>query len=188
MMSTAIVPGSLSALAQSSGMSLAESFLSCDVLVVVDVSGSMDTDDSRGNRRRFDVAVEELRRLQGDLPGKVGVVAFSTDVQFCPGGQPLFLGGGTDLTRALQFVKVADGTVQFIVVSDGLPDSPPSALATARQFKSRIDCIYVGPEADRRGADFLRQLAQQSGGRYVVADRAAELAMETKRLLLSVAT
>ncbi len=187
-MSTAIVPGSLSALAQSSGMSLAESFLSVDVLIIVDVSGSMDTDDSRGGRRRYDVAVEELRRLQGDLPGKIGVVAFSTDVQFCPGGQPLFMGSGTDLTKALQFVRVADGTVRFIVVSDGYPDDAASALATARQFRSRIDCIYVGAEGDQQGADFLRKLARQSGGRYLVAEKAAELATEAKRLLLSVAT
>ena len=33
-----------------------------------------------------------------------------------------YIGAGTNLAGALQFVKVADGLVKFIVISDGQPD------------------------------------------------------------------
>jgi len=183
-MSTSIVPGSLGAMAQRDGISIAESFLSADVIVIVDVSGSMATRDSRGGQQRYEVACQELERLQRDLPGRIAVVAFSSSVQFVPGGQPPFLGGGTDLAGALRFVQVADGCVRFVVISDGYPDEPERALALASQFRSQIDVVYVGPESDRIGREFLEMLARAAGGRYVVADRAAELAERVETLML----
>jgi len=45
-MSSSIVKGSLGAMAQASGQSLAQSFISCDVIVLCDTSGSMGTMDS----------------------------------------------------------------------------------------------------------------------------------------------
>jgi len=182
-MTTAIVPGSLGAMAQGAGTSLAEAFLGADVLVLVDVSGSMATPDSRGGQRRYDVACSELRKLQAEMPGKVGVIAFSGNVEFCPGGVPPLMAGNTDLAAALRFAQPADGTVRFIIVSDGEPDAPGEALRVAGTFKSRLDTVYVGPESERGGADFLRRLAAASGGRHVVADRAMDLAAATQGLL-----
>lgn len=184
-MNTAIVAGSLRSIAQRDGVSLAESFLSADVICIVDVSGSMDSHDSRGDRKRYDVACEELARLQSEMPGKITVVAFSDTVRFCPGGVPVFEGCGTDLAEALKFVKVADGTVRFIVISDGMPNDRDRALAIAKTFKSVIDVVYVGSESDRSGAHFLRQLAAAAGGHFVVAARATELAEKAKSLMLS---
>ncbi len=183
-MSTAIVKGSLQSVAEQSNASIAESFMGCDTLVIVDVSGSMAERDARGGRERYQVACDELKRLQQSLPGKVGVVAFSTYPEFAPGGMPNFQGGGTNLTAALEFVRVADGTVKFVVISDGEPNDERSALAIARSFTSKIDTVYVGPESDRRGADFLRRLAEASGGRYVVAEKADQLADQVQRLML----
>ena len=183
-MPTAIVPGSIGAIAQRDGISIAESFLSADTIVLIDVSGSMAAHDSRGGQSRYDVACQELARLQHDLPGRIAVVAFSSSVQFVPGGRPPFLSGGTDLAAALRFVQVADGTVRFVVISDGYPDEPERALALASQFQSQIDVIYCGPEADRIGREFLEMLARAAGGRYVVADRAAELAERVQTLML----
>lgn len=182
---TALVPGSLGAIAQRDGVSVAESFLSADVIVLVDTSGSMTVQDSRGGRQRYQVACEELAHLQADLPGKVGVVAFSSGTVFVPGGIPPFLAGGTNLAGALHFVKCADNCVRFIVISDGEPDNPSEALAVARTFRSQIDCVYVGPEGDRRGADFLRELAQVGRGQQVVADRVTELAHKVEQLMLT---
>lgn len=183
-MTTALVPGSLGAVAERDGKSLAETFLSADAIVVVDTSGSMEEMDARGGKSRYDVACEELRRLQRDLPGKIAVIAFSSWVQFEPSGVPTFLSGGTNLAEALRFVKPADGCVKFVVISDGYPDNETEAVQVARTFESKIDTVYVGPEDERSGADFLKRLAASTGGRNVVAEKAIELAETVETLLL----
>lgn len=183
----AIVPGSLSAISARSGGSLAESFVSADVVVLVDTSGSMHAKDSRNSQSRYDVACEELAKLQANMPGKIAVLAFSSDVEFCPGGVPRFFSGGTALHKALKFARVADVPgMRFIVISDGQPDDESSALREAQQYKARIDVIYVGPESElMHGREFLERLAQASGGTFVTAKCAELLAEKTERLLLS---
>ncbi len=184
-MNTSIVAGSLSDVAQRKGESVAESFMQADTVIVVDVSGSMDTCDSRDGLSRYTVACQELTHLQASLPGKVAVVAFSEAVEFVPGGVPSFMGKGTALHLALEFVRIADGTVGFIVISDGQPDDPASCLRIARTFRSKIDCVFTGPEGDLYGgAAFLRQLAEASGGQYVLAAQAQELAKKVETLML----
>ncbi len=187
MNSTALVPGSLGALAKQSGASLAETFLSADVIVICDTSGSMGMHDSRGGKSRYDVELEELARLQADLPGKVAVIAFSSDVMFCPNGAPFNYGGGTDMAKALNFAHVADvDGMRFILISDGMPDSANEALTAAGKYRNRIDTIFVGPENDAEGGRaFLAKLAKASGGKAVTADRAKELASHVERLLLA---
>jgi len=184
--SQAIVTGSLSDVAKREGMSLAESFLSADAVVLVDVSGSMDARDSRGGLSRYDVALQELAELQKRLPGKVAVIAFSDSTMFCPGGQPPLLGSGTNLAGALRFARVADvPDMRFVVISDGMPDDQDGALAEAAKYRAHISTVYVGPESDLEGGRaFLAQLAAKSGGQSVTADRAQELAAKTATLLL----
>ncbi len=186
-MQTAMVPGSLSAVAKREGQSLAETFLSADAVIIVDVSGSMCTHDSRGGRRRYDVALEELAQLQAHMPGKLAVLAFSDDCIFVPGGQPPYLGGRTNLAGALRFAKVADVLgVRFIVISDGQPNDEHEALAVAKTYNNRIDTVFVGPENDWHGGQaFLQQLAAASGGQHMTADRVQELADKAERLLLT---
>ncbi len=185
-MTTALVPGSIGAIAKREGMSLAESFVSADVIVIVDVSGSMDANDSISGRSRYEVALEELANLQNANPGKIAVLAFSGETLFVPSGQPPKLFGSTNLAGALKFAKMADtGDIRFVVISDGQPDDSEAALREARQFKSRIDVVYVGPESSPIGRDFLNRLAKSRGGTVVTADKAAQLAAQTQRLLLS---
>ncbi len=182
--SNQIVAGSLGALAKQQNQSLAETFVNCDCVVIVDTSGSMHSQDSRGGRSRYDVACDELRQLQANLPGKIGVIAFSNHVMFCPGGQPVDFGGGTDLERALKFTKIADVPgMRFIVISDGDPDDREAALKIAATYQNRIDVIYVGPESMPAGRDFLAQLAKVSGGQAITADRAQELSKSVQFLL-----
>ncbi len=184
---TAIVQGSLSAVAQRDGKSLAESFLNANAVIIVDTSGSMRTCDSRGGKPRYDVALQELAQLQLHMPGKLAVIAFSDNTIFCPGGQPPLLGGGTDLAGALRFAKVADVPgMRFVVISDGQPDDEREALAVAQTYTNRIDTIFVGPENDWHGGrSFLQRLAAASGGQHIAADRVQELASKTEQLLLS---
>jgi len=182
-MSKAIVVGSLQAIANQNNQSLAETFLNADVIVIVDTSGSMSIDDSRGGKKRYDVACQELAQLQANLPGKIGVIAFSNSAVFCPGGQPMYLGGSTEMDTALKFAKAADVEgMQFILISDGQPDSPAETLNVARTFKNKISTIFVGPEGGH-GEAFLAQLAQVGGGQAVKAEKAQELAAVTTYLL-----
>lgn len=184
-MNSAMVVGSLAQIANQEHKSIAETFISCDDVVIVDVSGSMNSPDSRGGRKRYDVALEELAELQRNLPGKIGIIAFSDFVQFVPGGIPPFLHGGTDLAKALRFAKVADVSgMRFVLISDGLPDSEDEALAVARMYKNRIDTVHVGPEGDLSAREFLERLARTSGGVHVDSPRVLELESNVRKLLL----
>lgn len=180
---TQMVAGSIGAIARQQGQAIAVSFISAEIIAVVDVSGSMDSHDAHDHQSRYAVACQELATLQAAHPGQVAVVSFSSSVQFCPGGVPIYEGGGTDLAGALRFVKVADGTVRFVVISDGQPDNSEAALAVARAFNSRIDTVYVGPE-DGSGAEFLRQLSAAAGGQHVTTD-VGQLCGQVERLLLA---
>lgn len=181
---TAIIPGSLGAIARSQHISLAESFMSASCVVVFDSSGSMAATDGSDGRSRYDTACAELANLQGHLPGKIAVLSFSDEVVFCPDGRPLYLGGGTDLARALRFARQADVSgMRFIVISDGDPNSRSEALAEAAKFKNKIDVIYVGPEDMPHGREFLTRLAQASGGQAITAERALQLESSIRYLL-----
>lgn len=183
-MTTAIIHGSIGAIAQQSGKSIAETFINAHCIIIVDTSYSMHNQDSRGGKSRYSVACNELTHLQGTLPGKLALLSFSDDVQFCPSGIPFDFGGGTDLAKALKFAKVADlaSGMRFIVISDGEPNDESEALKIAKTYRNRIDTIFVGPEGGS-GQAFLNQLAKASGGQHVTADRVAQLADKTQKLL-----
>lgn len=183
MANRAIVPGSLAAVANRDGLSLAESFLNCEVLVLIDQSGSMAAQDAPGGKSRFDAADDELFRLQRQHVGQVGVISFSTDVEFNPGGMPNREGRITNMAKALNFARIADGACKVILISDGLPDSEGAALAAAAKYQHPIHTIYIGPE-DGQGRDFLGRLAQATGGRSLQSDAPGLLAESVNELLL----
>ena len=179
-----IVTGSMADMAARQNQSLAQTFVNAECVVIVDTSGSMAVDDSRGGKSRYDVACEELAALQGSKPGRIAVLSFSNLTMFCPDGKPFNQQGGTDLAEALRFARIADVPgIQFIVISDGEPDSQESALKAAAKYKAKIDVIYVGPEYSPTGREFLRKLAAASGGSLVTADRGKALAESAMRLL-----
>ena len=74
-----IAKGSLLDVANQNKITLAETFLNCDGVAIVDISSSMTTDDSRGGKSRFDVAREELKILQENFSGKIAIIAFADD-------------------------------------------------------------------------------------------------------------
>ena len=185
-MNNTVVVGSLSAVAKSNKTSIAESFVDVEAVVLIDVSGSMNTNDARDGQSRYDVAVQELGELQRAMPGEIAIIGFSSDAEFSPGGVPSYSGGSTDLAKALRLAKLADvAGVRFIVISDGQPNSEREALDVAFGFTAPIDTIFVGPETDTQGRDFLSRLAQKHQGRSVLASHAKELAGTVKTLLLA---
>lgn len=183
-MNTAIVPGSLQAIAQSQNKSIAEAFINADCVIIVDTSGSMSSKDAPGGRSRYEAACEELKHLQASHPGRIAMLAFSDDVQFCPGGIPPFLGSGTNMAGALKFAKIADMPgMQFILISDGEPDNPLATLSIAREYQNKISTVYVGPE-NGSGRFFLEQLAAATGGKYTIAERTKELKASIEKIYL----
>lgn len=185
-MNNQIVVGSLGAIARQNNKSLAESFMQCDLIIMVDCSGSMASTDSRGGKSREVVAAEELKNLQNSLPGKIAVIGFASGARFCPSGIPSAEGGMTNMADALKFVKIADAIpdMKFFLISDGQPDNEGETLKVAKTFKNHISTIYVGPEDSPSGRDFLQKLAAATGGQTITADRAKELAASVQTLLL----
>jgi hypothetical protein len=182
-MTQAIVPGSLAAISGKANMSLAESFLNVDALIVVDTSASMHTKDAAGGEERYFAACRELERLQATLPGKIGVISFSDYAKFCPGGVPEFISTSTNLVGALKFIQTADNLgIKFVVISDGEPDDEQAALDLARKFKTKLDVVYIGREGGG-GRLFLGRLAEASGGKYMAADLAKDLNQKVQLLL-----
>lgn len=183
-MNTQIIQGSLGAVAQQNGKSIAESFVNADCIIIVDTSSSMGQHDSRGGKSRYEVACEELKNLQASLPGKLALLSFSDDVIFCPNGIPYNYESMTDLAKALKFAKMGDlsSGMRFIVISDGEPNDEDQALKVAKTYKNKIDTIYVGPE-NGDGQKFLQKLARASGGQGVTAAQVKELESTVKHLL-----
>ena len=186
-MTRAITVGSLAAISKNENLTLAESFLSVDAILVVDMSGSMGANDAPGGISRYDAAEQELRQLQKQLPGKVAVVAFSNSPQFCPGGVPPRMGGSTDMGAALRFVHAADGCAQIVLISDGEPNSEAETLAVAREFAHKIDTVYIGPESGHyaRGRSFLEKLAAATGGTSMKSAAPGLLKEQVESLLLT---
>ena len=183
-MNNAIVTGSIAAVSKRENVSLAESFLSVDVMTIVDTSGSMHIKDAPGGRTRYQAACDELAAIQSSNPGKIGVIAFSSTAQFCPGGVPLDFGGSTNMAGALRFAKVADNLgIKLILISDGEPDNRKDTLDVARTFKSHIDTIYIGSERDGSGRRFLEELAAATGGRFEKSVAPAMLGEPVLKLL-----
>lgn len=197
--SNAITEGSLKDVAQRKNIGVAEAFANADQIVLLDVSGSMDMRDvgvEGGSLRsslfgngpsRHDAAEEQLKKLQAKYPGRLALFCFSDNTVYCPNGIPERLNGTTDMADGLKVVKEADGTgMGFTLISDGEPnyDVEEETIRIARTFKSKIDCIFIGPRNDP-GEEFLRRLARESGGIYVRTDKVGDFYDDEERLLLS---
>lgn len=185
-MSNQIVVGSLSQISQATGQSLAESFMSASTILLLDCSGSMSIPDAPGGITRQKAAQNALIRLQEDNAGKLALICFADYAVFSPTGLPVQCGGLTNMAGALRYVQPADDTdTQFILVSDGSPNSEQETLKVAAEFKTPISCVFIGPEDDREGGrKFLERLAKASGGKSYASDAPGMLGASVEKLLL----
>lgn len=166
-MNNLAIRGSLTDLAEHQNTHLANVFMDVQHVIIVDCSGSMAAHDARdGEKTRFEAACLELRKLQSQHQGKIAVFGFADKVAFFPGGLPeMNVGTSTDLVNALEYVQDLDDTdVTFDLISDGLPDDPAGSMDVVRQFETKINTIYIGPN-DESAIDFMRRLALTSGGK-----------------------
>jgi hypothetical protein len=160
-----VAEGSLKDIMLQTGKPFAVLFRNCDIAVICDGSGSMESSDSRDGRVRFDVLTEELLKIQSQYPGKVCVIGFSNSAQVLTGGYPVLYGGGTNMVEGLLAAKPLDGTrAKLVLISDGCPDSQEKTLKVARTFKSKINTIFVGKPDDEDAKRFMAKLASVTGG------------------------
>lgn len=186
MVNQQIVVGSLAEMAQKNNVSLAESFLNCEALILLDLSGSMESSDTPTGETRRKVATEHLIKLQKSYSGKIALFCFADYIVPCPLGLPQDCGGSTNLHKALEYLKQYDDAgMKIIVISDGSPNDPEKCLEIAKTFVNRIDVIFVGSETDYdRGRKFLERLAALTGGKSVKSDAPGELFNEAQTYLL----
>lgn len=133
-------------------------------LLLLDCSGSMASVLATGQR-----AIDALRQVVADVRGSIVVPA----AQFgagptCYVDQIPEPSGGTPLAQAIAFGR-AERKQHLVVISDGMPDSPDTAMVEARQFGGKIDAIYVGDDGGP-GAKFMAELAAVTGGSGSVGD------------------
>lgn len=160
------VKGSLQSIANKTGITVAQAFVDCEIVVLMDVSASMRADDYYDGNTRYKKACNQLAKLQSENPGKVCLISFNDRQAFCPSGIANWPSGSTDIAGALNFIKRIDNTgIKIVLISDGEPDDEQPALDQARQFKTKINCIYIGVEGES-GADFLRRLSAVTGGQF----------------------
>lgn len=181
-----IIVGSQQDIANKSNQTLAQTFLSCDLIAVVDISSSMDSRDASNGKSRWEVARKNLVSLQGRYQGKIALIEFALRANYNPSGDLSRPYGSTNLTEALEFVHVADDCgIKIIVVSDGEPDSKDAALAIATRFTQKIDAIYCGDERDLSGGrKFLERLVSVTGGKLISSDSPGLIGDSIEKLYL----
>ena len=163
-----------------------------DILIAVDVSKSMMTQDVKPNRlERTKLAIKDLvKKLKGD---RIGLIAFAGEAFLvCPltvdyNGFLLSLNdlnidtiprGGTDLSNAInQAIKSYGGIGQpykaFVLVTDG-EDQEGDALATAHKAKEKGIMIYTvgigtqeGDLIQVQNADGQREFLKDAQGNFI---------------------
>lgn len=141
--------------------------------LLLDYSGSM---EERTDGRHLDSPqprkIDALREVVHDLRSRNDVrfrtIIFGADVRECDAEIPE-PAGGTPLAEAIE-MATALGATHIAVASDGIPDSPESAMNAAKRNPGlKIDVFYVGPE-NSHGKLFLAELAKASGGAFGVSD------------------
>jgi|GEM_PF-4534704 len=127
-------------------------------VILCDVSASMNepvTDEGR----KIDVLIKVLENFPD---AKIYEFSWGTKIVF--GGTLSNPHGGTDLAEAFQSMKKFSHD-EFILITDGMPDSARDALNESKGLK--INIIYVGPQPV---PDFLKDLAKATGGKFENVD------------------
>jgi len=138
-------------------------------MLLVDVSGSMDSRIATGERR-----IEALRKVVATLlkthPVPVGAFGLPSrrGVGMVDGNHIPEPEGGTPLAEAIEFART-QGANHAVVVTDGMPDNDRAAFDEARQFGGPIDVFFIG-DAGEYGAQFCQRLADLTGGTANVTD------------------
>ena len=159
-----MVKGSVAQVATSNRTTLGQAiFDNVEVLLMVDRSYSMTTNDGPDRTTRFDQAIKASGNVQREHPGKVLILQFDDEWAFKPNGYIDYPGGGTDITGLLHYIKrlgIDDMGIKLILTSDG-EDNADGAVQIAEKFNCKIHTIFCGAGGGSRTLDAI---AKASGG------------------------
>lgn len=139
-------------------------------LILADISGSMAGCSSIANLSCWDCLKQALQ-AQGE---RAAVLAFETLVYETTADDLPQPTGATNLTGALEHATALE-PLHVLVISDGEPNDPKTALTAACQLANDciIDVLYIGPN-NEKAKQFMRSLAEVGRGRYMEFDLTAE--------------
>ncbi len=138
------------------------------IVVLADVSGSMETRDS-GTREKK-TRLQLLREALSDIPEGVVIIAFSDDAREVTRDQIRCEHGGTDLAAGIR-AAVKYQPVRTVIMSDGEPDSESLARQAIEELTGIVDVVYCGDPKNRHASEFLQSLAKAgAGGFYKTGD------------------
>jgi len=178
-----IIIGSIKDVASKSNITISEAFLDAKMLVLADISGSMNIQLSEEGRR-IDKARSELTNIQNENQGKVALIAFSDQCEYRYDGTLPEPSNITNLYAALQLAKQVDGLdIEIVVICDGHPDNAKRCLEFAANFETKIHTIFIGEESDTYGIEFMEKLAHNSGGESFFTENAKLLGKKMQLLL-----
>lgn len=133
----------------------------CD-MVIADLSGSMAERAFEG-KSRYQCLQEALKPFKG----RVQVLAFNSRVwEVDADALPT-----PDMYTAMH--KALDTAIQLepihvLLISDGIPDSKPSAIDSATQLANNciIDTMYIGPQDETAAIETMKEIAHIGRGRF----------------------
>lgn len=184
--------GSIAQVAKATGQSEADAMLMASTVVAVDTSGSMGSMDAGHDRteERYEVACNELEKLQAARPGEIVVMSWSGDAVWDLHGTPTNQGGGTNILAPIDefLARGLDGLLNLTIIADGdVHDSQKGeAIKKVAKMQSRVDTIFIGDpksEDGKAGAAFLAKLARAGRGKHATTIEPGTLAAPMMRML-----
>jgi len=136
------------------------------IVLLMDVSGSMS--EHVGGKRKIDSLREAVAEFN-----VVRTVRFSSGVFEGHIPEPQ---GNTQLTEALSYL----GTLkpkEVILISDGLPDNPSTAITAAQSLNCPVNTLYIGVGGDD-GERFMKTIAEVTGGKELTINIKSNYKME----------
>lgn len=170
-----VVKGSIQSVA--SGGDVALAMLDAKLLLICDISGSMQETTSSG-LSKFQILKNITKKLQERHPGQVVVESFSDDAELNLDGVLPEPNGGTSMVAALEMASpMLEAGIVGVLMSDGEPtDGHDNVLSVARSISGKINPVFIGQEGSP-GADFMRQLAKEIGTECRINDIALDDAL-----------
>ena len=136
-----------------------------DRIILLDTSGSMSSMTDNVEKRKIDALRQVVYDLRAD-GHRFRQIVFGSSVEMREDiPEP---DGGTPLTEAIELAR-EHRPGRLIIISDGIPDSPGTAIESAKKLGVPVDCFYVGPRPSQ-GEVFMSQLADATHGSSHVGD------------------
>lgn len=164
----------------------------CEHLVILgDTSGSMGSYYGDGKKTRFQglqEALTSLWEITDWFSCEPTCFAFSDEllkIPFDESNPPQLRSadfGGTDFKNALSKALSGEETNRIILCSDGESAKPTSQIEECQSRGIPVDTIYIGNSEEDRGAILLREISDETGGKFCLCKDAHELVEQFQQL------